>query len=418
MFRQYFSNRTKKLQYISACLVIFIVAGIGTYLLIGSHAATPYASTTADSGTLANGAAKKTCSGASDGSCVAFNGESSGSCPLSSFTATNQPACFTFYSSSSPFNTQLPANPQLVSNSSAIINYMENSGWAFETSGKAGYPGPAFYDGSRAVFFAHPTDPLVKLTSCSGDCNNYSGANIVGTSFHVPQGAMPYSNTDAHFTVVETDTGAEYDFWETSVNWSNDTMTATYGDEDNVITGSGVPGNYAGAEASNNPLLAGLMRPSEVLAAQTTDQINHALILDVACVQSISPPVWPSTKGEADSSCNNANAPHFGTLLKLNWTDAQIKASSAYPWEQGIMYALAHYGAYIVDTNGAGDNNIYIFRQSANSWTDLGAENQWSVVDPMITGGVGGSNPYIQSNVAIPISALEVVDPCVQQHQC
>jgi len=234
----------------------------------------------------------------------------------------------------------------------------------------------------------------------------------------VPQGASPFPNTDGHFTVIETDTGIEYDFWEAAINWSNDTMTATNGGEVNAVTGSGYPGQSQGAEASQNPLLAGLVRPSEVLAAQSTGQIDHAVTLEVGCVQAISPPVWPSSNPGSDSPCNNSSGPHFGTLLKLNWTDTQIKASGAYPWEQGYMYAMAHYGAYIVDTNGGGDNTMHVNAQAFNSWTDFGLADQWSVVDPMITGGTGGSSPILQSNVVIPISSLVVVDPCVQQHAC
>ncbi len=76
--KQYFSKRTKNTQRLLALLVVVIVAAIGTYLLIGSHAASPYASTTADNGTLANGAVKQTCSGASDGNCVSFGSASTG----------------------------------------------------------------------------------------------------------------------------------------------------------------------------------------------------------------------------------------------------------------------------------------------------------------------------------------------------
>jgi hypothetical protein len=76
MLKQYFSNQTKRTKQITSVLVVLLVAGIGTYLLIGSHAATPYASTTADSGTLASGATKQTCSGSSDGSCAVFGSSS------------------------------------------------------------------------------------------------------------------------------------------------------------------------------------------------------------------------------------------------------------------------------------------------------------------------------------------------------
>jgi hypothetical protein len=72
MLKKSLSNRIKKPQQFTAVLIVLIVAIVGTYLLIGSHAATPYSSVTADSGTLAAGAAKQTCSGSSDGSCVVF----------------------------------------------------------------------------------------------------------------------------------------------------------------------------------------------------------------------------------------------------------------------------------------------------------------------------------------------------------
>ena len=78
MLKQYFSNQTKRTKQITSVLVVLIVAAVGTYLLVGSHAATPYASITADKGTLANGATKQSCSGTSDGSCVVFGSISSG----------------------------------------------------------------------------------------------------------------------------------------------------------------------------------------------------------------------------------------------------------------------------------------------------------------------------------------------------
>lgn len=78
MLKQYFFDRSKMFQQFSALLIVLIVAAVGTFLLIGSHAATPYASITADKGTLAGGATKQTCSGSSDGSCVVFASSGSG----------------------------------------------------------------------------------------------------------------------------------------------------------------------------------------------------------------------------------------------------------------------------------------------------------------------------------------------------
>jgi hypothetical protein len=65
-------SKSNKLPKIVSLVVILIVAILGTYLLTASHAATPYSSVTADSGTLTGTATKQTCSDSTDGSCVAF----------------------------------------------------------------------------------------------------------------------------------------------------------------------------------------------------------------------------------------------------------------------------------------------------------------------------------------------------------
>jgi hypothetical protein len=59
---------------IVAFLVVIIITALGVYFLTGSHAASPFASITADGGTLSNGALKQTCSGSNDGYCVVFAG--------------------------------------------------------------------------------------------------------------------------------------------------------------------------------------------------------------------------------------------------------------------------------------------------------------------------------------------------------
>jgi hypothetical protein len=61
-----------QLKQLSAIIVVVAVAAIGSYLMIASHAATPYASITADQGSLANGATSQSCSGTADNSCAVF----------------------------------------------------------------------------------------------------------------------------------------------------------------------------------------------------------------------------------------------------------------------------------------------------------------------------------------------------------
>lgn len=63
---------TKRSRFISAAVVVIVVAGLGTWLLIGSHAATPPNSIEAESGTLNSCANKVTDSSTSNGQAVKF----------------------------------------------------------------------------------------------------------------------------------------------------------------------------------------------------------------------------------------------------------------------------------------------------------------------------------------------------------
>ncbi|HZL07873.1 MAG TPA: hypothetical protein VFC50_01625 [Candidatus Dormibacteraeota bacterium] len=79
MLKHYLSNRTENFQRISLVLIVLIVAGVGTYLIISSRAASPYENVDASGGTT-NGATAQTCTGstAGNGQCVVFGGQSSG----------------------------------------------------------------------------------------------------------------------------------------------------------------------------------------------------------------------------------------------------------------------------------------------------------------------------------------------------
>jgi hypothetical protein len=61
----------KNSRLVGITLFVIVFAGSGVYLLTGSHAATPYASTTADSGSLSGGATlTPNCSASSNGNCI------------------------------------------------------------------------------------------------------------------------------------------------------------------------------------------------------------------------------------------------------------------------------------------------------------------------------------------------------------
>jgi beta-glucanase (GH16 family) len=146
MAQRYFSNQTEWLQRISSVLIIVIVAGIGTYLLLSTHAATPYASIEAESGAK-SGVTTTADANASGGNYVQFgagstttpppSGGSPGSAPMGQtgtwnllfddeFNGTSldltkwimcnpsfQRSCVPYNNEQELYNTTLPSNPNV-----------------------------------------------------------------------------------------------------------------------------------------------------------------------------------------------------------------------------------------------------------------------------------------------------------------
>jgi hypothetical protein len=335
-------------------------------------------------------------------------------CSLTQMTAGSQPACWRPFDGG-PFNTVLSSDPPLASNSAAVVAHMNHYGWTFGPTGG----GLTIRPGSRPVYFASPSDPTMKIVCKNdfgaGSCTGANGVNVAGKQINVPRGAAPQSGSDAHLTVIETATGAEYDFWDASIQGS--TITAGDGSVVDVDTGTGLGAN---GDAANFALTAGLLRPSELASGE----IDHALAVTVPCTSGNGPNVgfsWPASGGWGEAcgdywSESTSGAPGLGQLLRLNMTDQQIAGSSAPGWEKTIMTALSHYGAYIEDTDGSYNSGIGIIVQDPESWTDLGAPDEWASTLQQF-GGSSGSGT-LSSNVPISVSDLQVVNACVPQGTC
>jgi hypothetical protein len=330
--------------------------------------------------------------------------------------ASSPRSCWAPFSSGSAFTTRLSSNPPLAADNSAVQQHMADYGWTFG-SGSPGFSIGAS-DGTRPVFYASPSDPTMTIHCTSsegrGTCQGANGIDINGATINVPAGARPEHNWDAHMTVIETATGAEYDLWRASVSGS--TITAGTGAETNVDTGSGTGG---GGDAANLPLSAGLLRPADLMAGH----IDHALVVVVPCTNATGADVgytWPATGGWGEYCGQYWNerastAPELGQLMRLDMTSAQIAASGAPQWEQTIMTALTRYGAYIEDTQGSWHNEgIYILTQASSSWTDLGQTDQWATAARVF----GQRGDDLDSNVSIPTGRLELVDTCVPERTC
>ena len=236
--------------------------------------------------------------------------DAAASCPLSQMSSSSQPACWHPFNGA-PFNTALSSAPALAPNSAAVVSHMTAYKWSL------GLPGGGFTvgAGSRAVFFASASDPTMKIVCTdalgSGSCKGANGVNIGGQTINVPAGAQPENGSDGHLTVIETATGAEYDFWDTSISGS--TIEAGTGSVVNTNTGTGLG---AQGDAANFALTAGLLRPSELASGV----INHALVVTVPCTNANGATVgfsYPATGGWGEACGDYWNEsrerrPHVG----------------------------------------------------------------------------------------------------------
>jgi hypothetical protein len=336
-----------------------------------------------------------------------------------SFSASNFPsACWRPYSSSSPFNRPLPADPTVAADSSSIIANLTANHVNFEGGGSQF----AFTsdDGRDGVYYSRPSDPVVTI-HCTyywgpGTCNGANKVNIDGQQIHVPSGAMPQDNgSDMHMTIIDQADQLEYDFEHAT--WSADHTTL------NVWSGGEIPagpdlGNGLGSEATaaDTATVAGLITEPELASGI----INHALAINVPCTDGA---VYPAPRangllcrqiqGEKDTGTTTP----LGTLFQLDMTDAQIANSSAPAWEKTIMTAMAHYGMYVNDTDGV--NAIGLEAESDVSYTSLGGQ-------PLLSNFIkakGGSyyaplKRWILRGGPIPVNRLRVVSPCFAQGTC
>lgn len=331
-------------------------------------------------------------------------------------TSAQPSACWHPFRAGSPFNSELPADPQIAADNGAVQQHMARYGWSLGGSNTDFVLG---LGGSRPVYFATPSDPVLTVDCTDEDgpktCQGANGVDVNGLHINVPSGARPNPDWDAHMTIIETATGAEYDFWHTSISGSR--LTAGSGAVTNAISGDGIRDH---GDAANFALSAGLLRPSELLSGR----IDHALTIEVPCTNAHGKHVgytFPATGGWGQY-CGQywhedaSTAPALGQRFYLDMTDRQIAASGAPAWEKTIMTALAHYGAYIEDTNGKWDTGaMFINTQDPTSWTSLGQANPWAAV-AAAAGHRGASR--LTSPIPIPISKLELVSTCVTETTC
>ena len=310
------------------------------------------------------------------------------------------PACWHPYGPESPFNFQIPASPVLSPESKVIVKYIRGHHWLFEPNEAGDFTWDD--NGSRPVYWPNSTDPLINVK-----CRENGNPCLTGMKVRIPAGAQPQAESDAHMTVVDQAAGREYDFWQ---------ATKPENGEVSISGGNWIPiGNNSGtglggqAEAAYLGLLGGIVRAQELSAGK----IEHALVTTVKCVQLHD--VWPAPESKVgDAICPNERpAPHFGTLLQLNMSDAEITATGAPSWQRTIMKAMARYGVYVVDTNGPREKSMNLLTEDDLSFTSFGRPGKMAE----FVKSQGGTNHEL---VGVPIdtSKLRVIDPCMPRKTC
>jgi hypothetical protein len=234
------------------------------------------------------------------------------------------------------------------------------------------------------IYVAKASDPLLMAF-----CSEFGGkCNASGVSIHVPAYMVAQQAADGHVSVIDSHAPRgpiEMDCWRASVEGAalKCAWAGVY-----ALGGSGVSQN--GSEGIHG----GMAVTTVFVTGQelANGRIDHALGLNVRCLND--PMLYPAdTTFGSDKTCDKTmNPPHYGNLVHLLWSPAQI-ASSAYSAPcKAILTALATYGAYLDDT---GNNGLQINTQGELSYTanpSSAAYDPWPDIQSALNSSGDGSD--------------------------
>jgi hypothetical protein len=254
------------------------------------------------------------------------------------------------FSADSPWNTPIPANPELEPDSVALITDFTNSspyGVHLDVN-IAGYSIP--------LYPADGTTPTYQvLADVGGDgWTGTNGMNATGT-MPIPAGAQPDPQSDHHLAVVDRQAHMEWACWNLRFEagqWHGG-LCAT-----SDLAGTGVRPNATtadpwwtahGARACGFPLVAGLIRTEEIQAGR----IDHALVVAYPHIRAgwFQPPASTAQGRVGDDAISTRGIPCGGRIQYDPSVDLDTLGLSASG--KVIVRALQVYGAYVGDYSGA-----------------------------------------------------------------
>jgi hypothetical protein len=258
------------------------------------------------------------------------------------------------FSDASPWNTPISSSPAIDPNSAAMI-----ADWA--VSSVYGPHLDVNISGfSVPLYWADASTPKT-LVSCDGagygfavDKNKQNGTAMIP----IPAGANPDPESDHHLLVIDRSTNLEWGLWNASNSGS--TWTCGMGASMDLlgtgvrppITNAGADWNFAqGPRACGFPLIAGLIRPEEIVAGR----IDHALVVAYPHIRSsfFTPPASTAQAANGQGAQRDRGIPCGGRIQ----LDPSIDVTTLGLSSAGLVIAraLQQYGAYVGDYSGALD---------------------------------------------------------------
>jgi hypothetical protein len=320
-------------------------------------------------------------------------------------------ACWRPYANTSPLNRPLPANPELASNSSAVVDRLLSDPLFDDGPGDKDVGDEGTEDDwSPPLYYAKSTDPVFRA-HCTRD---WGTCEPEGDEIHIPDRAKPAGGGDAHLAVIQPD-GDEYDFWKVSRKDAGGGVLESAWGGTTRIDGDGLDSN---ASAAHIGLAGGRVRAQELAAGL----IDHALLMVTKCVNGSY--VYPAESASAtpctEFGSSNANAPALGAHFYIDYTPAEIEDLPVATWKKTILRALARYGMFISDTGGSGWS--YGSFEGGMTYRSFGVEDRmvtYAREHGLPSWTSDGRTKYLfDMESGVDWSRLRVVNPCVSRGTC
>jgi hypothetical protein len=282
-----------------------------------------------------------------------------------------------------------------------------------------GHPQASGADYGHPVYYAGPLDPVytVRCTRWRSRCE------VDGMRVQIPRLARPAGGSDRHMAIVDQLGRWEYDLWQVQrgpLPAPGGTLRVSHGGRTRWGT-AGSDGLGSAATAAHFALAAGMIRAEEWDAAvRSGGAINHALFIGLRCTSASS--VYPAQSGARATLCaarERTQAPPLGARLRLDMSEAEIRALAVPPWERPILRAMARYGMIVGDTFGGEGRSFGLWVESDVQYTALGFPGRYAEL------GRRWGAPAYRGAYLFEIGSgvdwarrLRVVAPCASRGSC